>query len=186
MAHFNTARTVDLLGYLPDILKGTQEMEAIMEAETPEIAAIWSACEDLMNDQFISEATENGVARREKMLGISPFATDTLADRKFRVLSRYNENIPYTRKSLMQQLATLCGEDGYEIAFLTKDFTVKVKVALTAKKQEAAVGEMLERILPCNMAFTVELMYNQWQKVASYTWGDVNKYTWNELREEVL
>ncbi len=186
MAHFNTARTIDLGEYLPDILKGTREMEAIMEAETPEVAAIWAGCEDLMNDQFIWEATENGVARREKMLGVSPFATDTLADRKFRVLSRYNENIPYTRRSLMRQLATLCGEDGYSIQFLTKDFTVKVKVALTARKQEAAVGEMLERILPYNMAFTVELMYNQWQKVAAYTWGEVNKFTWNQLREEVL
>ena len=120
------------------------------------------------------------------MLGISPFATDTLDDRKFRILSRYNEQLPYTRKSLVQQLAALCGEDGYRIQFLTKDFTVKVKVELTAKKQEATIGEMLERILPYNMAFTVELLYNQWQTVKAYTWGAFASRTWNQLREEVL
>ena len=97
MNNFNTARTIDLLGYLPDVLKDTKEMQAIMAAEMPEIQALWQACEDVLNDQFIVEATENGVARREKMLGISPFATDTLDDRKFRILSRYNEQLPYTR-----------------------------------------------------------------------------------------
>lgn len=186
MDNFNTARTINLLGYLPDVLKNTKEMQAIMEAETPEIQAIWQACEDCMNDQFIAEATENGVARREKMLRVSPFATDTLDDRKFRILSRYNENLPYTRKGLVQQLAALCGDDRYTITFLTKDFTVKVKVALTAKKQEAAVGEMLERVLPYNMAFTVELLYNQWQRLQGDTWGDVASRTWKEIREEVL
>ena len=33
------------------------------------------------------------------MMNITPYATDTLEDRRFRLLSRYNENIPYTRKS---------------------------------------------------------------------------------------
>lgn len=86
----------------------------------------------------------------------------------------------------MQQLTTLCGEDGYNIEFLTKDFTVKVKVELTARKQEAAVGEMLERVLPYNMAFTVELLYNQWHTLKDNTWGALISQTWKELREEVL
>ena len=74
MRNFNNIRTIDLKEYLPDVLKDVQEMRAIMEAETPEVQAIWDACEDCMNDQFISEATENGVARREKMLGITPLS----------------------------------------------------------------------------------------------------------------
>ena len=78
MRNYNNIRTIDLNGYLPDALKNVTEMRAIMDAETPEIQAIWDACEDCMNDQFISEATENGIARREKMLNITPNATDTL------------------------------------------------------------------------------------------------------------
>ena len=46
MDNFNTARTIDLLGYLPDVLKNTREMQAIMTAETPEIQALWQACEE--------------------------------------------------------------------------------------------------------------------------------------------
>lgn len=186
MRNFNTVRTVDLAGYLPDVLKDVEEMRAIMDVETPEIRAIWQACEDCMNDQFISEMTSNGITRREKMLKITPPATDTLEDRRFRLLSRYSENIPYTRKSLSVLLASLCGEDGFSLAFSTSDFAVAVKVALTAKKQTDMVRETLDRILPYNMTFTVELLYNTWETVSAHTWGEFGTRTWKELKEEVL
>ena len=186
MRNFNTARTINLTDYQPDILKNVTEMRAIMNAETPLIQAVWDACESCMNDQFISEATENGIARREKMLDITPYATDTLADRRFRLLSRYNENTPYTKKSLVNMLETLCGKDGYHLTILTSEFTVRVRVALTVRKQSDSVRELLERILPYNMIFSVELLYNIWQQFKSYTWAETEKFTWTELKEEVL
>ena len=173
MRNFNNIRTIDLKEYLPDVLKDVQEMRAIMEAETPEVQAIW-------------DASENGVARREKMLGITPFATDTLDDRKLRLLSRYNENIPYTRKSLAALLESLCGAGGYILTITTATFTVNVKVALGVKKQEMIISETLERILPYNMVFTVELLYNTWAKVKPYKWSEVKPLTWKDLKEEVL
>ena len=186
MRNFNNIRTIDLKEYLPDVLKDVQEMRAIMEAETPEVQAIWDACEDCMNDQFIAEATENGVTRREKMLGITPFATDTLDDRKLRLLSRYNENIPYTRKSLAAQLEALCGAEGYTLAITTATFTVSVKVALAVKRQVTIVSDLLERVLPYNMVFTVELMYNTHAQLANYMHAQLANYTHNQLRNEVL
>lgn len=186
MLNFNNNRTIDLSEYLPDVLKNVTEMQAIMQTETPVVQAIWNVCEDCMNDQFISEATENGIARREKMIGITPYATDTLEDRRFRLLSRYNENTPYTRKSLINMLETLCGKDGYSLTFITSEFTVKVKVALTVKKQADSVRELLERILPYNMVFSVELLYNTWRQLKPFTWAQANPLTWKELKEEVL
>lgn len=186
MRNFNNNRKIDLSGYLPEALKNVRELDAIMRAETPAVRALWQACEDCMNDQFISEATENGIARREKMLDITPYATDTLDDRRFRLLARYNENMPYTRTSLKNMLAALCGENGYTMTFITEKFTVAIKVALTAKKQENCVRELLERILPYNMIFTVELLYNTWEKVRPYTWGALSDRTWKQMKEEVL
>ena len=48
MRNFNNIRTIDLKEYLPDVLKDVQEMRAIMEAEAPEVQAIWDACEDYL------------------------------------------------------------------------------------------------------------------------------------------
>lgn len=186
MRNFNTVREIDLKEYLPEALKDVVEMRAIMDAETPAVSAIWDACEDCMNDQFISEATENGIARRENMLRITPFTTDTIEDRRFRLLARYNENVPYTRKSLSALLESLCGADGYTLQITTATFNVFVKVALTAKKQVAVIVETLERILPYNMEFSVELLYNAWEKLEPYTWADLPSLTWKEIKEEVL
>lgn len=186
MANFNNLRTIDLTKYLPSVLQDVTEMQAIMEAETPEVQALWAACEDCMDDQFIADATENGLARREAMLGITPYATDTLDDRRFRLQSRYTESIPYTRKSLDALLESLCGEGGYSLEIITATFTVNVKVALTVKKQEDTITESLERILPYNMVFTVELLYNTWAAAQAYTWGELTDLTWAQLKEEVL
>lgn len=186
MRNFNTSREINLSSYLPDVLRDVKEMRAIMDAETPEVQALWAACEDCMNDQFIADATENGVARREKILGITPYTTDTLDDRKFRLLAKYNEDTPYTRNRLKNMLASLCGDDGFFVTFLTGNFTVNVKVALAVKKQKEIIEELLERVLPYNMVFTVELLYNTWAQVKPYTWAGLKTLSWKDLKEEVL
>ncbi len=186
MRNFNNIREIELSEYLPGILKNIRELSAIMRVETPVVRELWQACEDCMNDQFIPEATENGISRREKMLGITPYATDTIEDRRFRLLTRYNENTPYTRRSLERMLTSLCGESGYELTIITSKFTVIVKVALIAKKQVDSIIDLLERILPYNMVFTVTLLYNTWEMVRPYTWGAASAKTWKELKEEVL
>jgi len=139
-----------------------------------------------MDEQFISTAKAYGVARLEKIVGITSKATDTLEERKFRVLAKYNEDVPYTVPKLKELLTTLCGSDGYTLEINSNDFTLKVKVELTSKKNKDAVSELVERVTPVNMLISVELMYNQWQTATSLTWGDASKTTWQELREEVV
>lgn len=180
MKHFNPLREIDLAGYLPPVLQNIREMHAVMSTETPEIQALWQACEGCMNNQFVSEATEKGIARREKMLNITPYATDTLEDRRFRVLARYNEARPYTRKSLAVMLSALCGDFGYELG--VKNFIVTVKLAYDFKRYDNAVKELLERVLPLNMAYSVLVVYDGWQRLENSTWGDLRVYTWDDAR----
>lgn len=157
-----------------------------MSAENPEIKQLWQACDDSMDDQFVSSATENGVARREQMLNIFPFATDTLEDRRFRLMTRYGENTPYTRRSLMASLESLCGKNGFTLDITTATFTVDIRVALNVKKQENSVKELLERTIPYNMVIQVDLLYNSWSKVKTHTWGELSLLTWKDVKEEVL
>lgn len=181
MRNFNNERSIMLNEYLPEVLKDVIEMRAIMNAETSVIKAMWTACEDCMNDQFISESTENGIARREKMLNITPYATDTLEDRRFRVQARYNENIPYTRKNLDALLKSLCGTDGYELSILTQTFTVNVKVAHAVKKQVNSIKDLLERVLPYNMIYTIDLLidpmcFHNREKFVLDLYGQISGY----------
>lgn len=182
----NVDRTLNLLGYLPEILRNSLEMQTIMSAETPVVQALWEACEYCLDDQFIADATENGIARRETMLGLVANATDTIDERRLRVYAKYNEKIPYTRTTLETLLDSLCGKNAYVLEILTGDFTVKVEVGLTVQSQAEIVAESLERILPYNMVFSVEIMYNTWAHVANMTWGEIEGKTWKQLREDVL
>lgn len=176
----------EIQSYFPDLLKEVKEFRKLAEAENPELLFLWDELGEVLDNQFIDTATKTGVARREKMLKISPKATDTLEERKFRLLARYNENLPYTLRAMHSQLSILCGENGYRLEINYGAFTLKAKLELTNKKNVDAVGEMLERIVPMNMLLKVELMYNQHQTLRQFTHEELKKFTQLGLREEVL
>lgn len=183
MANFNNNREIDLNTYLPKALKDVAEFKAIADVETEQTKDIWTACETAMDDQFLDTANVSGVERREKMLGIVPYATDTLADRKFRLASYYSTDVPYTRPKLVEMLVTLCGTNGFVLTYGTH--SVDVKVALGVAKQADVVKELLERILPANMVFNVGLLYATWGSLNLKTWSELSSKTWQQVKEEV-
>jgi len=180
------ARVVDTINYIPPILKEYKELIAIANTENPELNLLWQSLEDILNDQFINDATENGVKRWEKILTIIPKGTDTLDFRKFRVLSRLNEKLPYTYRVLEQQLITLCGEDGYYLELKNNEYTLIVKIDLTARSKFNDVGNLLDRIVPSNMIIDLTLLYNQNSTLANFTHAQLSAYTQDQLRNEVL
>ncbi|NLI90206.1 MAG: DUF2313 domain-containing protein [Epulopiscium sp.] len=177
---------VDILEYLPDEISELREFKAIGDTENLELISLWEELEDILDDQFIETATERGIAKREKIIGITPFADDDLESRRFRVLARENDKLPYTYKALIARLNQLCGEDGYEIDRNVGDFSLSIKIELIKKKMFEEVEKVLDAMVPQNMIFTVELRYNQYSKLANYTHTDLSYYSHKEIREEVM
>ena len=180
------ARKVDYLGYLPQIFKEIEEIQAVAHVETPILNGLWLKIEDILNDQFIITATDSGLSRQEKMLKLNVPATDTIETRRFRLLSRYQEQAPYTNKVLKQLLDSLLGEGKYFYERNVAGKWLTVKLELTVKGQFEAVELMLERITPQNMILTVELRYNQYSKLAQYTHAQLAAFTHRQLREDVI
>ena len=172
------------MDYLPPVLAEVRDYQALMQAEQAEIDRLWAAAERLLENQFIDGTDETGIARYELMMDIQPKATDDLALRQFRVLSRYNEQLPYTYRKMLEQLKSLCGENGVKAAI--NGLTIEIKVELTAKEKVNEVRELLERMLPANVLVTVSLLYNQWGSVKHLTWEQAKIKTWGQLRNEVL
>lgn len=179
-------REVDILSYLPPVLHGIKELVEIANVENKLLEATWQAIEDSFNNRFILSATEEGLARREKMLKIKVPATDSIETRRFRLLTRYQEQAPYTYRVLKQLLDSLLGEGQYEMNRDAASKTLTVKIELTVKGQFDAVVVMLERITPQNMVLTVELRYNQYSKLTQYTHDQLSAFTHRHLREEVM
>ncbi|WP_096269409.1 putative phage tail protein [Paucisalibacillus globulus] len=180
------ARDVDILSYLPPVLHQVKEVVEIANVEKNPLEATWEAIEQSLNNRFILTADEEGLARQEKMLKINVPATDTIETRRFRLLTRYQEQAPYSNSVLKQLLDSLLGENGY---VMTRDIAgkkLKVKIELTVKGQFDAVVIMLERITPQNMILTVELRYNQHSLLSQFTHAQLAAFTHKQLREDVL
>ncbi len=175
-----------LQDYLPPILLKTYEFPLLCDTEQPEIDRLHDAADAVLDAQFISTAGETAIARYEKIFGITPMDTDTLAERRFKVLAKINAQLPFSVRRLRQQLETLCGADGYKLELDGGRYTLTVKVALTAKRNQQAVEELLADIVPANMVCTTSLLYNQHADLTRFTHAQLALLTHFEIREEVL
>ncbi len=175
-----------LQDYLPEILLKTYEFPLLCDTEQPEIDRLHDAADAVLDAQFLSTAGEYAISRYEKIFGVVPQDTDTLDERRFKVLTRINTQLPFSVRRLRQQLATLCGADGYKLEVSGGKYTLSVKVALTAKRNQQAVEELLADIVPANMVCTTSLLYNQHADLTRFTHAQLALLTHFEIREEVL
>lgn len=172
-----------LIGYLPPFMQEYLEMQKIMEAEQPEVDNLWSAYENILADQFIMDATERGVNRWETMLNITSKDTDTLDERKFRILTKMNQELPYTLTKLKEALTTLCGADGFYIDLQPEQYHITVKLALFNKNNYQDVVNLLTKMIPANLTQYVQIMYSRHNVISQYTHNDLTAYTHEQLRE---
>lgn len=177
--------TVRQLGnYLPGYMQNYEEMRAIMDAETPEVGDAWDGVANVWDQQYLQIADEEGVARREKMYDISPRLSDTLEERKFRIYTIVNQELPYTVPKLDEILTNLCGADGYTIVI--NGFSITIKLALGNKNNYDDVVKLLTKMIPANMVQNVQLMYNTHEVLHGFTHAELSAFTHQELREEVM
>ena len=175
-----------LIDYLPIFERTIKEFDAILtKAEDPEMVDGWGAVDNALNDQFIVDATEDGVSRLEKIMKVVPKATETLDERKFTLLVKESEQPPFTINALKIQLESLCGEGNYEVTRNVATKTLSVRVALAASNSFNDVVVLLERIVPANMVIDLSLKYNQHDKYTSYAHEAMQNFTHDQLRNEV-
>lgn len=174
-----------IIDYLPPYLTTYKEIRAIMDAEQPEFELAWSYAEDTLNNQFVQDSSLTGILRMEAILGIVPKETDTLDERKFRILVKLNEQLPYTLPVLEEQLKRMCGENGYKVILSADKYLLNVKLALSNESNYQDVCEMLRRVVPANMIMSVR-MFNTHEILSHYTHAQLSAYTHKQVREEVL
>jgi len=177
---------IDIKEYWPPIIREIKEFRKIAEIENPELEKLWQEIESIVDDQFIETATERGIARREKILNVVPFADDTLESRRFRVQSIWNDKLPYTYRVLLERLDSLCGPDGYVMELNAGEYSLCIKLEITTKRMFDEVVRITRQMVPANIVITVELKYNQHLTLANFTHEQLSQYTHYQLRNEVI
>jgi hypothetical protein len=150
----------NLILYLPLFLQNIKEYIAILQtAEQPEISQLWGDLDTALNDQFLSTSPVYGVSRWEKILGIIPKGTETIDDRKFRILSYLSEKRPYTIRSLQATLDNLFGSGNVKLKVENDVYNLNVSVNNLDRTKSEELNKMLRKIIPANMGFMVQILF---------------------------
>ena len=174
-------RYINLKELLPLYLQEYSELAEIMDTETPEFRLLESRHNRMIDNRYIISCDEEGIARFEKILGMTPKSDDTLEDRIFRCLTKWNVCLPYNYAFLERKLKELCGTE-YAIDFDIPGQTMIVKIGIAQKNQYDSVVDILGEIVPCNILLNTELFYNQYKTLKPYPHIILGQFTHWELR----
>ena len=147
-------REVNLLSFLPEFVQEYREIKHIMNSEQPEIQKLEDETEIIKNNQFILSCDADGIARFENLLGITSKPDDTLDARKSRVITRWNDSIPYTYKGLQEKLNVMCGEGNYLLIPSFNEYGLEIVVSLPLSGQADELDYMLLYMIPANIVVT--------------------------------
>lgn len=176
-----------LIEYITPPLRTNREMDIILDTcEQPEVEQLWAASEVVENNQFFETMDLASIRRYEAMMKIVPLSIDTLETRRFRIYTRWNANLPYTIRALLNMLDTLCGKDGHATVLQNKEYRLVVRMNIAVKSAYDSVVEMLERIVPCNIVIDVSIIYNTHATVGKYTHRQLAARTHRQIKEEVM
>lgn len=175
---------MELSSYWPSCLQNLFEFQQIASAEQPEIDRALKDVERAHDNFYISTLSEYGCARWESILHVENYGT--LEERRFRIMAKISENLPYTVRMLERILETLCGPGNYTVEVDNDAYTVKVKIGLSAKSNFNEAVEMLNKMVPANTIVDASMMYNTHEMLRKYTHNQLSAYTHKSLKEDVL
>lgn len=108
-------------------------------------------------DRFILQASEYGISRYEKILGIEP-VEESLEERRKRVYLLWNKKIRWTHRTLLKWLDAAVGKDNYEVELLYNDYEIifELKIQKTIFDMPWLEKE-LRKIIPANLLMSFRL-----------------------------
>lgn len=180
-------RRVLLQRYWPDVFGKLREAKVIAESLNPEYDLLYEKIRDFINDCFIETARESVLARWERIVGVVPLSTDTLEERRNRVLYLLQIVLPYTEKKLKKVfLAQIVGEGNYQVTVDPIASTIEVLINPAKQAQWNDVAQMLDTILPCNLALTMGFQGTPHDIIGEYTHDELSHFSHDQMRDELL
>ena len=175
-----------IIDYLPPFVQEVREIQRIMDSEQPEFELSYDFLHRVLKDQFVDSATEAGLSRLERIMGIKIKGTDTIAERRFRILVLLNNQAVYTMRVLRESLADLLGQNGFYLTLDSDRFTLDVRLALGNKEMYGTIENYIRSVIPANIVLVVRVMFNPQSLLKKLKHKDMKPFTHKALREEVI
>ena len=134
-------------------------VKAVQEAIDPDPQGTGSGIEQIertLNNMFIEIADEYGIKRFEDMMGIYPEAGASLETRRFNVLVKWNDKVPYTEKELYNRLISICGDDNFSVNPDYKNYFLEIITHLGIEGAFDTISSILQDMIPCNLVLDLK------------------------------
>lgn len=148
-------RDVNTIEYLPELIKNLREIQHITTVEDQELILTSEDIERVKNNQFIMSTDCIGISKFEKLLSITSIKSESLENRQLKVLSKWNDSIPYTYKWLEQKLNGLYGEGNYIISPDFDSYRLDIIIFNAKIGQIEYLVKALEQYVPSNIVYVV-------------------------------
>lgn len=161
---------VELLKKLPVYHRNIYEFQQIAGAQEPELQALLIAIDAVLDNWFVFTANEAGISRLEKIAGITPDTGSDLETRRYRLLAKMTEKIPYTDETLEQRLGSLAGEGNYSIVRDYLHYKIQINTTVSYRGSFDEICDALVRMIPCNLVLEVFNTLTESKETSLFCW----------------
>lgn len=179
-------RNINLIELLPQIYRPIKDFNAMTVVSGKELASLYEGVVKLLDNQFISTCDVETIGKWEKYFGIIPNSTDTLDDRKFRVLAKLNDSPPYTDRYLVQRLMELCGVNNFKITRDYGNYSLLIEISLNSTSKTETIKNIIRDIVPANINLTIREYRSRYTQVSQFTHDELSKYKHDEIKLGVM
>lgn len=171
-------RIVKMKRYFPRFYDGYVEIDAIIDTEDKAFEEIGVNFRRAINNQFIKLADETGISAYEVLFDvIADPSTETLEERRDRLLNRVSVIPYYTTIFLRNRLDSLIGAGLYNLIIDYDNYTLYLESAAKNQLYYNEIAVLMSNIKPCNIVFINMPLVSQQIFVSEQV--NVSKLTYN-------
>lgn len=128
-------------------------------------------------DRFILQASEYGIGRYERILGIEPGKNESLEDRRKRVYLLWNKKIRWTHRTFLKWLDVYLGKDNYKLSLDYDKYGIEIDVTIKESLYFDLddLGRQVRDIIPANLTQFIRIKFIRDQKIFYGMYGQKAK-----------
>lgn len=153
MATDNETKT--LLEYLPPFLREYYEFKQLCKSGDIEVSSINKAVDWNFDSAFISDCDATVLSKYERLLGIIPTSSQSIENRRNKVLLQWNTVASMTLSQFISKLQEYCGKDNIYVDTSREQFYQLVLWLNIHEVDVPIIKDFVDTWLPMNVNYTL-------------------------------
>lgn len=147
--------TKTLLEYLPPFLREYYEFKQLCKSGDIEVSSIDKAVNWNFDSAFISDCDATVLSKYERLLGIIPTSSQSIENRRNKVLLQWNTVASMTLSQFISKLQEYCGKDNIYVDTSREQFYQLVLWLNIHKVDVPIIKDFVDTWLPMNVNYTL-------------------------------